>query len=306
MGRLAGMSWRSGACCRVSSVTAFPSARDDGGPPLQGPRDAELCQVGAAVQARLRAAFPDADGEVLLSALLVAHLDYGAAHKARLALCSAQAAGHACAHVTARTARGRALCEQRRAPLDWARPQADSALSCPGWELCTGRTSPCPCLQLCSASAAAEAAAAHRADAAPACTRGPPAPAARRRAPPRRARRCRRRRRRRQCSRAWRRSRRPRRSPSARPLRAARAGGARRHTSRHRRPPSAAASSSRSTRCRRARRHRPSGPGSAGACTGGPAARVRAHLLAPAAGMAQARRPLRVCMQAEAVRPASP
>jgi len=287
MGRLAGMSWRSGACCRVSSVTAFPSARDDGGPPLQGPRDAELCQVGAAVQARLRAAFPDADGEVLLSALLVAHLDYGAAHKARLALCSAQAAGHACAHVTARTARGRALCEQRRAPLDWARPQADSALSCPGWELCTGRTSPCPCLQLCSASAAAEAAAARRADAA----RFRPARGGARR---------------RQCSRAWRRSRRPRRSPSARPLRAARAGGARRHTSRHRRPPSAAASSSRSTRCRRARRHRPSGPGSAGACTGGPAARVRAHLLAPAAGMAQARRPLRVCMQAEAVRPASP
>jgi len=63
---------------------------------------------------------------VLLSALLIAHLDYGAAHKARPGLCSTLAVGRARARVTARAARGRALCEQRRAPLDWARRQAGS------------------------------------------------------------------------------------------------------------------------------------------------------------------------------------
>jgi len=171
-------------------------------------------------------------------------------------------------------------------------PGRQLSLSCPGWEPCTGRTSPCPCLQLCSASAAAEAAAAHRADAARlrparagAWRRGGGggaarlAAAARRGAAPRRARRCRRRRRRLQCSRAWRRSRRPRRSPNARPLREARAGGARRRTSRRRRQPSAPASSSKSTWCRR-----PSNPRLAGACTRGPTARPLALLRAPAAG----------------------
>jgi len=210
---------------------------------------------------------------VLLSALLVAHLDYGAAHKARPGSCSTLAAGRARARVTARAARGRALCEQRQAPLDWAARQAGSFHSPvlagsraqagrrPARVCSSARRPPPlrrrpPTAQMLRDSGLQEPAPGGGGAGA-----GAPAP------------------RRLQCSRAWPRPRRPRRSPNARPLREARAGGARRRTSRRRRQPSAPASSSKSTWCRR-----PSNPRLAGACTRGPSARPLALLRAPAAG----------------------